>query len=98
MSLPQTTPVPEAAATARPSHFQQEIEDRAQRARASIERATAEGEDYLAEVHLAELESLVRLASENDVDLPAARDYLRAQRVIDLTALEERAAAPSCGA
>ena len=94
--MPLTPPVPSGPAA--PSQFQQEIEQRAQRARASVERAAAEGEDYLAEVHLAELESLVRLASEHDVDLPAARDYLRdhAPRTLDLTALEERAGA--CGA
>lgn len=95
--MPLTPPVPSGPAA--PSQFQQEIEQRAQRARASVERAAAEGEDYLAEVHLAELESLLRLASEHDVELPAAREFLqRHTRVIDLTGVEERAGAPACGA
>ncbi|GAB7189990.1 hypothetical protein NUM3379_06960 [Kineococcus sp. NUM-3379] len=101
MSLPPSLPQsrPHGGQTARASHFEQEIAERAQRATASVERATAEGEDYLAEVHLAELESLLRLASEHDVELPAAREFLhRHTRVIDLTGVEDRAGAPACGA
>ena len=100
MSLPPSLPQSRShSVQTRSSAFEQEIAERAQRATASVERATADGEDYLAEVHLAELESLVRLASEHDVELTAARDFLRQHsRVIDLTAVEDRAGAPVCGA
>ena len=88
-----------SAADGHTSQFQHEIEGRADRVLSSIEAARAEGEDYLAEVHLAELESVVRLATEHDVELPAAREFLqRHTRVIDLTGVEERAGAPACGA
>ncbi|WP_345712309.1 hypothetical protein, partial [Kineococcus glutinatus] len=93
MSLPEfrtDTTGATPAETGRPSQFRREIEGRVDSTRAAVDRATAEGEDYLAEVHLAELESLLRIAAEHDVELPAARDYLhsRSPRVLDLTAVD----------
>ena len=47
------------------SEFQQEIEARLRSAHQSLAEARLEGDDYLVQVRLGELESLERLADEN---------------------------------
>jgi hypothetical protein len=47
------------------SEFQQEIQARMETAHRSLDEARAEGDEYLAQVRLGELESLERLASEH---------------------------------
>jgi hypothetical protein len=48
------------------SEFQQEIQIRLESATASLAEAERDGDDYLAQVRLGEIESLQRLAAEND--------------------------------
>lgn len=48
------------------SEFQQEIKVRLESATASLAEAQRDGDDYLAQVRLGEIESLRRLAAEND--------------------------------
>jgi len=48
------------------SEFQNEIIIRLESASQSLEQAQAEGDDYLAQVRLGEIESLQRLAQEHD--------------------------------
>jgi len=47
------------------SEFQQEIQARMESATVSLAEARLEGDDYLAQVRLGEIESLERLASEH---------------------------------
>jgi hypothetical protein len=47
------------------SEFQNEIETRIETARQSLEQARLEGDDYLIQVRLGEIESLERLAAEH---------------------------------
>jgi hypothetical protein len=49
------------------SEFQQEIQARLQSAQQSLAEARTEGDDYLVQVRLGELESLERLAGEHAV-------------------------------
>jgi len=49
------------------SEFQQEIEARMESATASLAEARLEGDDYLTQIRLGELESLQRLAAEHQV-------------------------------
>lgn len=53
------------------SEFVQEIRDRIESARASLAEAQREGDDYLTQVCLGELESLERLAGEHDLESAA---------------------------
>ena len=48
------------------SEFQQEIQIRLESASKSLAEAQADGDDYLAQVRLGEIESLQRLAQEHD--------------------------------
>jgi hypothetical protein len=48
------------------SEFQQEIESRLETATRSLAEAERDGDDYLAQVRLGEIESLRRLAQEHD--------------------------------
>jgi len=59
-----------------------QITERVQAARTSLESARAAGEDYLVDVREGELESLARLAAANDLDVAD-----------DVTALEQRESA-----
>lgn len=52
------------------TQFQDEVQHRVDVARESLEQARAQGDDYLVEVRVGELQSLVRIAEENDVDIP----------------------------
>jgi hypothetical protein len=54
------------------SAFQQEIETRMQTARRSLDEARTDGDDYLIQVRLGEIESLERLAAEHDVQTLAS--------------------------
>lgn len=47
------------------SEFQQEIETRMETARRSLDEARTDGDDYLTQVRLGEIESLERLAAEH---------------------------------
>ena len=47
------------------SEFQQEIESRLESAEVSLAEARAQGDDYLAQVRLGEIESLQRLLAEH---------------------------------
>ena len=47
------------------SEFQQEIQIRLESASQSLEEAQRDGDDYLAQVRLGEIESLQRLANEH---------------------------------
>ncbi len=49
------------------SEFQQEIQARMESAHQSLAEARQEGDEYLAQIRLGELESLERLASEHTV-------------------------------
>jgi hypothetical protein len=46
--------------------FQQEIETRMETARRSLDEARTDGDDYLIQVRLGEIESLERLAADYD--------------------------------
>jgi hypothetical protein len=48
------------------SEFRQEIETRMETARRSLEEARTDGDDYLIQVRLGEIESLERLAAEHE--------------------------------
>ncbi len=58
------------------SEFATELAGRAQEAVASLREAAADGDDYLVEVRVGELQSLARLAEDNGVELPAATEEL----------------------
>ena len=47
------------------SEFQQEIQIRLESATQSLHEAELEGDDYLAQIRLGEIESLTRLAAEH---------------------------------
>ena len=49
------------------SEFQQEIEARLKSVQQSLAEARSEGDDYLVQIRLGELESLERLADENAI-------------------------------
>ncbi len=49
------------------SEFQQEIQARVESARRSLAEARLEGDDYLAQIRIGELESLERLVVEHQV-------------------------------
>lgn len=96
MSVPQSETVLETSSdvrsdrpTSAPPAFVAQLSERVQRTRSTIETASADGEDDLAEAHLSELESLLHLAEAHDVQLPDTAAYLaqrRAPATIDLTA------------
>ncbi|MCI2240397.1 hypothetical protein MO973_45370 [Paenibacillus sp. TRM 82003] len=100
-----TVPHGDTARTAPPA-FVAELSERVQQTRATIDSATAAGEEELAAAHLGELEGLVDLAAAHDVALPDTVAYLAAQQTeqhvelpaepqpsVDLTLPAQRAAA-----
>ncbi|NAZ87439.1 hypothetical protein [Kineococcus indalonis] len=104
-----TTPENETTRSAPPA-FVAELSERVQQTRATIESATAAGEEELAAAHLGELEGLVDLAAAHDVALPDTVAYLAAQQgagtgagaldgpvdgVLDLTAVDAARCAPA---
>ncbi len=52
------------------SEFQTELRDRAKQALRSLDEARKSGDDYSVDIHTGELESIQRLADENDVRVP----------------------------
>lgn len=46
------------------------LKDRVVEATTSLNSATQEGDDYLAEVRVGELEELLRLADEHEIEVP----------------------------
>ncbi|WP_432571955.1 hypothetical protein [Kineococcus sp. SYSU DK005] len=94
-----TTPDAEPVRPA-PPVFVAELSERVQQTRATIDSATAAGEEELAAAHLGELEGLVHLAAAHDVALPDTVAYLSEQRsgqerVVDVTAVEAARCAPA---
>jgi hypothetical protein len=66
-----STPAPSTGVDARGrvvalSEFRQEIETRIQTARRSLDEARIDGDDYLIQVRLGEIESLERLAADHE--------------------------------
>jgi hypothetical protein len=57
------------------TEFHTEITQRATRAVQSLRTAQESGDDYLASVREAELESLARLAHEHGLSIPALTNY-----------------------
>jgi hypothetical protein len=57
------------------TEFHSEITQRATRAAQSLRKAQETGDDYLATVREAELESLARLADEHGLRIPALTNY-----------------------
>jgi len=60
------------------SEFASELTDRVHAASTSLARAEAEGDDYLVEVRLGELESLARSAADHGLDVPGLSETLAA--------------------
>jgi hypothetical protein len=57
------------------TEFHTEITQRATRAAQSLRKAQESGDDYLATVREAELESLARLADEHGLRIPELTNY-----------------------
>lgn len=58
------------------TQFRNEISSRIAGARRSLERAHEDGDDYLVDVRLGELEGLARLAAEHGLPLDGAEESL----------------------
>ena len=58
------------------SEFHSEISSRIDRVKGDLARGAADGDDYLVEVSLGELESLARIAVEHDVPLDGVDEAL----------------------
>ena len=58
------------------SEFRSEINSRIDRVKDDLARGVADGDDYLVEVSLGELESLARIAVEHDVPLEGVDEAL----------------------
>lgn len=54
------------------NEFAREMTERVERTSGALHEASRTGEDYLVEVRLGELESLVRLAHDHGLDVPDA--------------------------
>jgi hypothetical protein len=60
------------------SEFASEMTDRVHAASTSLADAEAEGDDYLVDVRIGELESLARSAADHGVDVPGLAETLAA--------------------
>lgn len=60
------------------SEFANEITDRVARASSSLQDARVNGDDYLVEVRVGELEELARVAADHDVEVPGLQETLQA--------------------
>lgn len=60
------------------SEFASEMTDRVHAASTSMAHAEAEGDDYLVDVRLGELESLARSAADHGVEVPGLAETLAA--------------------
>ena len=58
------------------SEFRSEISSRIDRVKGDLARGAADGDDYLVEVSLGELESLARIAVEHDVPVDGVDEAL----------------------
>ena len=58
------------------SEFRSEINSRIDRVKGDLARGVADGDDYLVEVSLGELESLARIAVEHDIPLEGVDEAL----------------------
>jgi hypothetical protein len=58
------------------SQFRSEINSRIDRVKGDLARGVADGDDYLVEVSLGELESLARIAVEHDIPLDGVDEAL----------------------
>ena len=58
------------------SEFRSEINSRIDRVKGDLAQGVAEGDDYLVEVSLGELESLARIAVEHDVPVDGVDEAL----------------------
>ena len=58
------------------SEFRSEINSRIDRAKGDLARGAADGDDYLVEVSLGELESLARIAVEHDLPVDGVDEAL----------------------
>lgn len=58
------------------SEFASEMSGRVDAARTSLVDAEAEGDDYLVDVRVGELESLARVAAEHGVEVPGLDEAL----------------------
>ncbi|WP_337063352.1 hypothetical protein [Kineococcus sp. G2] len=76
----EATTVPHGDTARTAPAFVAELSERVQQTRATIDSATAAGEEELAAAHLGELEGLVDLAAAHDVALPDTVAYLAAQQ------------------
>jgi hypothetical protein len=79
------------------SEFANEITERVAQASTSLSEATENGDDYLVDVRVGELEDLARIAADHDVEVPGLQETLEAhtgslELPIDLR--EEQAAEP----
>ena len=59
--------------------FRREISNRIAETRGDLSRAEEIGDDYLAEIHLGELEFLARVAAEHDVTVDGIEEALAAR-------------------
>lgn len=60
------------------SEFASEITERVAQASSSLADAQAEGDDYLVDVRVGELEELARVAADHDVEVPGLQETLAA--------------------
>ena len=58
------------------SEFRSEISSRIDRVKGNLAKGAADGDDYLVEVSLGELESLARIAVEHDVPVDGVEEVL----------------------
>jgi hypothetical protein len=60
------------------SEFASEIAERVAQASTSLEDARSEGDDYLVDVRIGELEELARVAADHDVEVPGLQETIAA--------------------
>lgn len=76
------------------SEFASELTERVHAASTSLARAEAEGDDYLVDVRLGELESLARSAADHGVDVPGLDETLAAHTAPEEIELPEHGLDP----
>lgn len=69
--------------------FADELRHRVETARRSLAEARREGDEYLVQVRVGELEELARAAAVNGVDVPGLAEDLAAHRDADVLDLPE---------
>ena len=76
------------------NEFASEVSGRVEQARASLAEAEATGDDYLVRIRVGELESLARLAADNDVEVPGLAEDVARHDDVDVVLLPEPRDAP----